>query len=411
MTRQNFSTYVRPIILSIVFSTSGSIIMLLLTRFMGVEMSKTLKSVCIFLITSLFALIFFPLVFRIPFGRKKPLEWLKALGVYLPQKFAGHILLGLLLGLVSLSGMLLGSIFTGKYVFDTGNITAGHIIFSLTPGIWEEVFFRGIVMIVLIRYYKSLVKAFWLQAALFAICHIGSLSWTIIPDILAVFLIGITFSLAAVKTRSLVAGMLFHFIHDAFLFVVQNPGGEYQGFEDNATFYFFLGAAMLVNIMIIILFSEKLGVKGEKRIYEEAGAKDTLKFSRFEASASAKSKKIERFVLLMVILGLVPTLLDAFSKQYYLFVVLLSVLILLNLLVFRFYFRAGPYVAAMISCLNGAGLFLSAWLSKAGGSERVYIIIYLAGVLYFLIAPMLLLMRNRENNEEDGDLSADRSQT
>lgn len=258
---------IRSIALSVVFAMIGSVFVLLLTKLLGIELSKIQKGLVAFLATTILSLILFPKVFKIPFGKQTIIEWLSNLGIYFPQKFTHHILLGVLLGVISLSGMLIASLITGKYEFNLSNLSLGHFIFCLTPGIWEEIFFRGVIMIVLISIFKNLRKAFWWQVFIFAACHFKSISFTGGIEIVSVFIIGIAFTLLAVKTRCLIAGIIYHYIHDAFLYLVQNPGGKYFGFEDQFTFYVFLWSAMLINIVIINLATDGLKIKGNKRIY------------------------------------------------------------------------------------------------------------------------------------------------
>jgi membrane protease YdiL (CAAX protease family) len=267
MNSDNLRNKIRSIALSIVFVSIGYMFVLLLTKLMGIELSKVQKGLVIFLFTTILSLALFPKVFKIPFGKQTIVEWLSSLGFYLPQKFTRHILLGVLLGAISLSGMLIASLVTGKYEFDLSNLSPGHFIFCLTPGIWEEIFFRGVIMMVLISMLKSIRKAFWWQVFIFAICHFKSLSIEGGIEMVSVFIIGITYTLVAVKTRCLIAGIISHYIHDAFLYLVQNPDGEYHGLEDQFTFYIFLWTAMLINIIIINLAADVLKIKGNKRIY------------------------------------------------------------------------------------------------------------------------------------------------
>ena len=161
MDKLKFKKCVRAIALSILFSGLGQIIALLLDRTFDLGLTKLEKSILMIVVTSFAVLLLFPKVFKIPHGKQSIKNWLTSIGLYFPDKIHNHILLGLLLGIVSLTGMLLGSVLTGKYVFDLSNISLGHLIFSLTPGIWEEVLFRGVIMIVLVQFFGKLKKAFW----------------------------------------------------------------------------------------------------------------------------------------------------------------------------------------------------------------------------------------------------------
>ncbi len=290
---------IRSIALSVVFAMIGPVFVFLLTRLLGIELPKTQKGLIAFLVTSILSLSLFPKVFKIPFGKQLTIaEWLSRLGIFFPKKFTYHFLLGILLGVISLSGMLIASLITGKYEFNLGNLSPGHFVFCLTPAIWEEIFFRGVIMVVLISAFKNLRKAFWWQVSIFALCHFKSLSITGGIEIMSVFFIGITFTLLAVKTRCLIAGIVYHYIHDAFLYLVQNPRGEYYGFQDQFTFYVFLWSAMLINIIIINLATDGLKIKGNRRIYAIDSIDDN--FNLFQPKKDLnETSRVGKIVLLL----------------------------------------------------------------------------------------------------------------
>jgi len=343
-------------------------------------------------ITSFAVLLLFPKVFKIPHGKQSVKNWLTGIGLYFPDKIHNHIILGVLLGIISLAGMLSGSLLTGKYVFDFSNISLGHLIFSLTPGIWEEVLFRGVIMIALIQYFRDLKKAFWWQVVIFALCHVSGFDLKSLPELISVAIIGITFSLTAVKTRALIAGIIYHYIHDAFLFIVQNPGGNYYGFEDNVTFYIFLWSAMLLNMMIIVLFTDRLGVTGNKRPYFIDGTSDSLAFLTTNRQRSKKAKKRERLALLMYAVAILSTFMDKPFWGMDFITISKFVLVLLNIGGFILYQKAGRLIVLIVFVLNSVGSILTGYEYYLGGSQRVYIIYYLIGVLYFIMAGFFMVM-------------------
>jgi membrane protease YdiL (CAAX protease family) len=145
--------------------------------------------------------------------------------------------------------MLTGSLLTGKYSFDPATLSLGQILFALTPGIWEEILFRGVMMVVLLRLTGSFKKAALIQILIFGLAHIkGFGPWDLV-DAFSVMVIAFAFTYLAWKTKSLIPGILFHWLHDSFLFVVQLPDGEYAGVTDNLYFYFslwlFIGLLLL----------------------------------------------------------------------------------------------------------------------------------------------------------------------
>ncbi|MCF8223711.1 MAG: CPBP family intramembrane metalloprotease [Bacteroidales bacterium] len=248
---------IRAIALSVLFSSIGFVLSFLLRKVFDIDLSKLEMSIIAFIITTLCALLLFPIVFKIPFGKVSIREFIYRVGLFPPKKIHGFILLGVLAAATTLSAMLIGSLLTGKYVFDSSKITLAQAIFSLTPGIWEEVFYRGIIMIVLLRISGSFKKAAIIQVVIFAIAHIKGFDLKSIIDLFSVLVIAIGFTFMAYKTKSLIPGIVFHYLHDTFLFSVQIPGGEYTGFKDNALFY----SALWIAIGIVIILTHYLSKK------------------------------------------------------------------------------------------------------------------------------------------------------
>ncbi len=264
------SENIKAIALTVAFSTIGFLIAFLLRKLFHVELSKLEMSVMAFTVTTLSALLLFPLVFKVPFGKVSVKDFIQKVGLKIPGKPLGFIILGILAAILSLSGMLIGSMLTGKYAFDSSTITLDQAVFSLTPGIWEEVFYRGILMIVFLRITKSITRAAVFQVLIFALAHFKGVDLSALVDVFSVMIIAIAFTYLACKTKSLIPGIIFHYLHDTFLFAVQIPGGEYSGFHDSALFYGGLWLAMLVIIGITKVFSEKLGVVSSFDFYGES---------------------------------------------------------------------------------------------------------------------------------------------
>lgn len=258
---------VRPILLSIGFSAIGFLVAFILKEFFHIKLSKLEISIIAFIITSLSVLFLFPRVFKIPFGKVGISDFTKKVGFYISPKIYKYILLGVLSALLTLSGMLIGSVATGKYIFDISTITLTQAVFSLTPGIWEEVLFRGVIMIVLIRLTKSFRKAFVVQIVLFGLVHIKGLDILSFIDAFSVGIIGIAFTYIAYKTKSLIPGIIFHYLHDTFIFTVQLPDGIYNGFNDNALFYSALWLSVGLSIIITKRLVERFNISSEYDLY------------------------------------------------------------------------------------------------------------------------------------------------
>ncbi|MDY6876564.1 MAG: CPBP family intramembrane glutamic endopeptidase [Chloroflexota bacterium] len=258
---------VRPIALTIAFPAAGFLICLLVEMFFKIEVPKLISSI-INLVVAAFATFFlFPQVFGIPFGKIKTRDFNKRIGFYLPDSAWKHILLGVILALCTLSGMLIASILTGRYALDFSTITLAQSVFSLNPGFWEEIFYRGILMMILLRLTKSLRRAAAIQVVFFGLGHVKGVDIPAMFEVISVMIIATGFTYAAYKTRSLIAGIVFHYLHDAFLFFVQPPGGVYTGVVEKALLYAILWSMVGLGCLVTKFMAEKFNVCASTDLY------------------------------------------------------------------------------------------------------------------------------------------------
>ena len=265
--RQSIRTSVKSVGLTMTAPLVGFLLVALFEIILEAEVSKLAASVVNLVVVAPVAFYLFPQKLGVPLGVLQTREWAKKLGMYFPEKGWKHIILGFLLAACTLSGMLVASILTGKYEFDPSTINLPHIVFSLNPGIWEELFYRGVKMVLLLGITKSFRKAFIIQVVLFGVMHIKGFDVWAFVDVFSVMVISLGFTYTAYKTRSLVAGIISHYFHDAFIFAVQLPGGETSSTADSLVFYGLLWVMVGVGCLITKLAAEKMGVRGSEELY------------------------------------------------------------------------------------------------------------------------------------------------
>ena len=257
----------RGVLLALIAPVIGFTLLLLVGLLFKIEVSKLAGSIINFIVAAILAFYIFPRRLGIPFGKIETAEFLQRLGFYLPQKYWKHIVLGLVLAVCTLSGMWAASFLTGKYVIDPNTITLAQSVFSLNPAFWEELFYRGVMIFALMPITGSLRKAFVIQIVLFGLVHIKGFGIWDIVDAFSVMIMAIEFTFVAYKTRSLVAGIVFHYFHDALLFFVQLPQDTAYSARENVLFYGCLWLMVGVGCGITMLAAEKLGVQSEKELY------------------------------------------------------------------------------------------------------------------------------------------------
>jgi membrane protease YdiL (CAAX protease family) len=172
-----------------------------------------------------------------------------------------NILLGLLMAALTLSSILLASLLTKHFVLDWGTVPALRWVKGLTRGIWEEVFFRGIILALFMRLYP-LRKAVFLSSFLFAVVHLNpmALNPEMIVDAVSLFFMGLLFIYIILKTGSLLPAIVFHYAHDIFVLLVQNTPGADKVLAA-ALLYSFLWIALVIGAVLTKYIVERWPMK------------------------------------------------------------------------------------------------------------------------------------------------------
>jgi len=246
----------------------GMLLCFVLQKAFDIEISKLVRSIINLTVAAFGAFYLFPKIYHTPFSQIPLKEYLKRLGVYWPREGWRHVLLGVVLALCTLSAMLAASLLSGRYVLDWSAISLDQFVFSLAPGIFEEIFYRGIIAVLLFRLIGSWKKALIGQILIFGLAHFKGLGIIDFVEIISVMVIAVAFTYAAYKTQALLAGIVFHYLHDSLLFFVQPPGAEYIGLQENVVFYALLWLMVGFACGIIWFASERLQIRGEEKPYE-----------------------------------------------------------------------------------------------------------------------------------------------
>lgn len=211
---------------------------------------KFIPPLLYFLALGVLALYIMPVVLGLPNGRKSLRDYCQDIRL-LPMKPLGrNILLGLLMAAFTLFSILLASVLTGHFVLDWSYVTVLRWVKGLTRSIWEEVFFRGIILVLFMRVFPKR-RAVFSAAFLFAVVHLNpmALSPEMIVDVVSIFLMGLLFTYIILKTGSLLPAIVFHYIHDIFVLLVQNTPGADEVLA-SVLLYGFLWGALAVGALL-----------------------------------------------------------------------------------------------------------------------------------------------------------------
>jgi membrane protease YdiL (CAAX protease family) len=129
---------------------------------------------------------------------------------------------------------------------------------GLTRGIWEEVFFRGIILVLFMRILPRR-RAIFISTFLFAIVHFNPLALSIhhLVDIVSIFFMGLLFTYLVLKTGSLLPAIVFHYVHDIFVLLVQNTPGADETLA-SVLLFVFLWIALVIGAFLTKFIVERL---------------------------------------------------------------------------------------------------------------------------------------------------------
>ena len=157
-----------------------------------------------------------------------------------------NILFALLFVSIFCFGLLIASLLTGEYTFDIyrilglpdnqGNMKSFTFIFNLIPGIFEEIAYRGVILVLLLRKYSEKTSII-ISGLMFGLSHliwllVNSFSWNTLSQVISGILIGMFFAYLVIQWGNLLITIIIHYLYNAFsiLFVVYNESDPFTYF-------------------------------------------------------------------------------------------------------------------------------------------------------------------------------------
>jgi membrane protease YdiL (CAAX protease family) len=195
-----------------------------------------------FIAAGVWALYVTPKSFGLPFGRKTLREYSIDIHLLPMAPLGRNILLGVAMAALTLSGILVASLLTKHFVLDWSTVPGLRWVKGLSRGVWEEVFFRGVILAILTKRYGRRRGVLW-TTAIFAIVHLDALRLDVVVDVVSIFFMGLLFAYLVLETGSLLPGIVFHYVHDIFVNLVQNTPGAHET-TASVLLYAFLWAAL-----------------------------------------------------------------------------------------------------------------------------------------------------------------------
>jgi hypothetical protein len=108
-----------------------------------------------FVVLGILALYLMPYVLGLPNGRKALKEYCLDIRLLPIKPVKRNIFLGLSVAILTLASIYIASLITGYFQFDWSLVPGVRWVKGLTRGIWEEVFFRGIILVLFMRMFEK----------------------------------------------------------------------------------------------------------------------------------------------------------------------------------------------------------------------------------------------------------------
>ena len=114
-------------------------------------------------------------------------------------------------------------------------------------------------------------RAVFLATFLFAVVHLNPivLSPEMIVDVVSIFFMGLLLTYIILKTGSLLPAIVFHYVHDIFVLLVQNTPGADEVLAQTLL-YSFLWIALAIGAVLTKYIVERWPTKESKRLAAQA---------------------------------------------------------------------------------------------------------------------------------------------
>lgn len=207
----------------IILDTSFALIPLILSWFVP-SIFDTLTGIAFrFIVRMTLWFLIVPFVLYLPNGRESFRDFLQSIRLTSFSPKGRLVLITVVGASLNLGGIFVAALLYGGWTLDLSLIFDPNnpsIIYSINPGLWEEVGWRGLILTLLLKRY-SVKQAVVLNSVLFSLSHLinllaGQPLLFMVGQLIFVFIGSLFLALLFIRTESLVPSILVHYAVDAF---------------------------------------------------------------------------------------------------------------------------------------------------------------------------------------------------
>ncbi|MEJ2250938.1 MAG: CPBP family intramembrane metalloprotease [Candidatus Lokiarchaeota archaeon] len=245
-----------------------------------------------FIIQFIFAgfacLVLIPFLFKTPKGIKPYKDFLQVIRLSNNKPIGKLLFIGITATIFVLFLSLFLTSIPGNLILTPENVFGTPIqdksmgwfgfIHNLIPGVWEEVYARGIILAVLLRLYPKeggrQRRAIVIGGIIFGCSHMLSIPMLIsnpifiLTQVVYASIIGIAFGYIAVGTGSLLPSIICHWLIDTFSVYIA-PSGNVILF-----LILFMTGVIIASVFIIVLMYQTTNIGGFSKDKKEFGTRD-----------------------------------------------------------------------------------------------------------------------------------------
>ncbi|MFW9968981.1 MAG: CPBP family intramembrane glutamic endopeptidase [Candidatus Odinarchaeota archaeon] len=214
-----------------------------------------------------------PLGLKLPYGKQSLIQHFYSIGLTRVKPLWKNLIIGLgSFGIFVMSALLIGQLL-GNYTFNPSILVSGYnwmllFVFMLIPGIWEEIGFRGVILNLQLRKYSKISVVFF-NGILFGLYHFvnilfGQEIYTTLIQVIFACLLGISLAYIYIKTYSLLACIILHYLIDAVGRIVQTF--TFPNILNSVLFVIFgLGVVPMIFIVLFVFLISKVKAESISR--------------------------------------------------------------------------------------------------------------------------------------------------
>lgn len=161
-----------------------------------------------FISLGVMALFVIPKVLGLPFGRVSLSSYLEGIYLRLTERSGRQVVLGVVTGILLALSLLAANGLVGEVVIDWSRVDATQMGEALVHGVWEEVLFHGVVLVLCLRRMRQPLLGMVLAAAVFGGLHLN------VFHFLRLFCMAMLWIAMIVETGSLLPAVLSHLVYD-----------------------------------------------------------------------------------------------------------------------------------------------------------------------------------------------------